>query len=156
MSTSKHHILWHGIQFALTDLVNKLGDADFIPDAIIGIGRGGLIPATLLAYKLNVKDIYNYSVRSYNDLDQRETIQVIQGLDKHLTDKKLLVVDDLSDSGNTLSYIKQQLNQLHTTACDIKIATLFIKSKTSLIPDFYSSEYQNETWLVFPWETDDD
>jgi len=152
----KHAIHWHDIYFAIRSITDQLQKTNFIPDVIVGVGRGGLIPATLLAYKLDVKKIYNFAVQSYSD-EMRQTIRVIQTTGYDIFDakgKKVLIVDDLSDSGHTLRYIKEKL--AHDLPEDeIRSATLFTKDKTTFIPDFYLREYHHDTWLVFPWEYDD-
>lgn len=156
MPDGKHYIQQHGIDHSLTNIYNQLKTASFIPDIIIGVGRGGLIPATLLAYMLDVKTIYNYSVQSYNDNDQRESITVVQEPGSNCyqyVGKNILIVDDLSDSGNTLSFIKEKLVRDMPSSNIIKVATLFVKDKTSFVPDFYTTVYHHDTWLVFPWET---
>lgn len=123
-------------------------------DAIIGVGRGGLIPATLLAYKLNVKIINNFQLQSYNDKDVSEQFKLWQTpedsfVDYHTGDKTILVVDDISDKGNTLAYIKRYFEN---TDVKLYFVTLCIKEGTSFVPDLYLRRYSNEDWVVFPWE----
>ena len=150
----EHPLFWHNIQHGLFLLEKQLKDTDFIPDALIVVGRGGLVPGTLFAYRLNVKTVYNFSVQSYGDNKQGGDITVLQQPPESLSeykDKKVLVFDDLSDSGNTLSYIVNSLKNDFKLS-NVKSTTLCIKKGTNFVPDYYIQEYQPETWLVFPWE----
>lgn len=148
-------LFWHNIYSGLQLLSIELKKDKFVPDAIVGVGRGGLIPATLLAYKFNVKPLFNYTIQSYGD-ENVKTNEFITfqepGVDicnyKH---KNVLVVDDLSDSGDTLLYIVDKLKYQFFLE-NIRVATLAIKTNTKFIPDYYGKEYSPDVWLTFPWE----
>jgi len=68
-----------------------------------------------------------------------------------IKDKRVLLVDDVSDSGLTLQFSVQTLS-LYMPA-EIKTATLYIKPWTKYVPDYYA-EQVNE-WVIFPWETEE-
>ena len=71
-------------------------------------------------------------------------------LPKQINDNnKILIVDDCSDSGNTLSIVKRILD---IKKVYFRFATLYVKDKTKLYPHFWTRKYKNEDWLVFPWE----
>ena len=150
-------LFWHNIYNGLHLLSLELKEKNYTPDVIIGVGRGGLIPATLLAYKLNVKSIFNYTLQSYTDENKQgldlTTLQLPGEEIRRFKDKNILVVDDLSDTGDTLVHIKENLKKLYDLD-NIKFATLCIKEHTNFVPDFYVQKYPTETWLTFPWEVD--
>jgi xanthine phosphoribosyltransferase len=156
MSTTKSYIAWESIHRDVSHLQELIVNEDQIPDVIVTIGRGGLIPGTLLAYKLNVKTVVNYTLQSYSDKSNTSTgsFTEIQKLDdsfiNEYKDSRILIVDDLSDKGNTLIYIKEQLTEIK----DLQFATLYIKQGTKLIPDYFVADYSDDIWLVFPWEAD--
>jgi len=130
---------------------NSVGTYINKPDIIIAIGRGGFIPAIVLSHKLNVKDVYNLGLQSYEE-KTAGSIQVLQDIDLNQIDisKSILVVDDISDKGNTLKYTVERLKQ-HGFK-NIQTFTLYIKTGTKFIPDLYAREYDPHTWIVFPWE----
>jgi xanthine phosphoribosyltransferase len=121
--------------------------------AIVGVGRGGLIPATLLAYKLNVDVINNFQVQSYKGENVRGEYRLWQAPDEHFissfVDKNILVVDDLSDRGGTLASIKKFFENRNINAL---FATLYVKEGTSFMPDVHVRNYEEDNWIVFPWE----
>jgi hypoxanthine phosphoribosyltransferase len=150
-------LFWHNIYNGLNLLALEFKQHNYTPDVIIGVGRGGLIPATLLAYKLNVKSIFNYTLQSYTDENKQgldlTTLQLPGDEIRKFKDKNILVVDDLSDTGDTLVHIKENLASLYDLN-NVKFATLCIKEHTKFVPDFYVQKYPTETWLTFPWEVD--
>jgi hypoxanthine phosphoribosyltransferase len=152
MDVTKCYIAWESIHKDVDRLSELISNE--IPDVIVTVGRGGLIPGALLAYKLNVKTVVNYTLQSYNDESNtsNDSFNEIQKLGetfiKQYKDKRVLVVDDLSDKGNTLLHIQNQLNDI----TDLQFATLFIKASTKLVPDYFVTSYLDSTWLVFPWE----
>jgi hypoxanthine phosphoribosyltransferase len=148
-------IYWHDINFGLNQLAKSILESGFKPDIIVGVGRGGLIPATLMSYKLNVKQLFNFSVQSYNDENvQNDTLVTVQepgdALIEH-KDKNVLVVDDLADKGITLAYIKNKLVNTYGIN-NLRTATLCIKDCTVFVPDYYVTVYSKDLWINFPWE----
>ena len=149
-------LAWTDIFYGVTCLEELLKNDDFIPDVVVTIGRGGMIPGTLLSYRLNVKIIHNFSVQTYNEKNVKSGFIIsIQEPGHSLTvkhrDHKVLVVDDISDGGSTLEYIKHELVENYRLN-NLKFATLYTKPHTTFVPDYYVTEYPNESWIVFPWE----
>jgi hypoxanthine phosphoribosyltransferase len=100
-------------------------------DFIYGISRGGLIPATILSHKLNIELIdFSYLNTSW------------------ISHKKLLICDDLIDTGET---VKRYLNFDTIQASKlVKVATIYKQSFSPVIPDYYVATTEN--WIVFPYE----
>jgi len=150
------NLTWSDIFNGVAGLEELLRGDDFIPDVIITIGRGGMIPGTLLAYRLEVKIVHNFSVQTYNEKNVKSGFIIsIQEPGhslalKHRSDK-VLVVDDISDGGSTLEYIKNELATNYGLD-NLRFATLYTKPHTTFVPDYYITEYSNDSWIVFPWE----
>lgn len=113
-------------------------------DKIVAITRGGLVAAGLLGYHLSIKKISTISISSYNKQD-RGQIEVLcePGF---AVDEKTLFVDDLYDSGQTYSYIREKYPQA-------SIAVIYNKSKEGLM--FDCRRLPAEDWIEFPWEVED-
>lgn len=147
---NKTFISWEQIHKDIDVLASNIKNID----AIVGVGRGGLIPATLLSYKLDVKIINNFQLQSYNDTGVAEDFKIWQqpaeNFIKSLSNKAtILVVDDLSDKGKTLEYIRRYFDKIDVK---LRFATLYIKKDTTFVPNLYVRSYSTEEWLVFPWE----
>jgi len=108
-------------------------------DTIVGVGRGGLIPATILSYKLGINDLQNIAINTRHS-DNIEIYQIPQNLKG-----KVLVVDDINDTGVTFETIKKLLD------VDITFASL-IKRYNTKFDNIYAHLATNDDWYVFPWD----
>lgn len=115
-------------------------------DAILGVARGGLFLATRLSYLLGVRELFSAGVMQYSGKEQGKTI--ITNLPEIKGAKKVLVCDDICDSGACLSALMGKLKG--SFECEFVSATLFYKSTAIIEPDFWAREAKQ--WIVFPWE----
>lgn len=135
----------------LSMLIDKIRDSQFNPDSMIVITRGGLVVAGYLSQALNIKLIDTFCVESYDCDDNKKEISVLKECNYDLfKSKRVLVVDDLQDSGETIFYIQSRLLSL-----DIKFKTaiLYHKDVKDNLADFCVwSKIKPDWWIVFPWE----
>lgn len=143
----KKSVSYENIAFMVDQLAERVR-IDY--DYIIGIGRGGLIPATMLGYKLN-KKVLTFGVNTYNNQVQEDNYVIYQQPDfpKSLR-TSYLVVDDICDSGNTFNIFKNLYS--HNEIYTFEYASLFVKDKASHMVDYYGFSVPEKTWLTFPWE----
>jgi hypoxanthine phosphoribosyltransferase len=142
----KKTVSYENIAFMVDQLAERV-KTDY--DYIIGIGRGGLIPATMLGYKLN-KKVLVFGVNTYNNQVQGDNYIVYQQPDFIRAKSKYLVVDDICDSGNTFSIFKKLYS--HNEFYTFEYASLFAKDKSSHLIDYYGFSVPEGIWLTFPWE----
>lgn len=120
------------------------------PHLVVGIARGGLVPATLLSHKLNVPlDVISASAYE----GTRRTLQkpiVVVGWRTHYNTPGVIVIDDILDSGDTFNAI---LNLDAPSVTRWKFATL-VRKIPSNHPNMerYVMQVPKETWVQFPWE----
>ena len=101
----KVYYSWDHIDIACTDIYKDIVSDSFKPDLIIGLTRGGLIPATILSHKFDVPmDTLRISLRDHKSSEESYK-------DYSLPDKNILIVDDINDSGATITYLKQAWEQ---------------------------------------------
>jgi len=133
----------------LLNQAQKIQADEYKPDIIVGIARGGLVPSRILADLLETRDFAIITIEYYVGIGktQREPI-LKQCLHTQLTDKRVLLVDDVSDGGRSLRLAKKHLEQQH--AKEIKVATIYCKPGTITTPDYFEKETSH--WIVFPWE----
>jgi hypothetical protein len=140
---------WNQIYDMLLDLANKIQGDGYKPDVIIGITRGGLVPARILSDFLETPELAIIQIEYYVSIAQTRQEPILkQGLSTPLTGKKTLLVDDVSDTGKSLQLAKNHLQQ--QGAKEIKTATLYAKPQTITKPDY--CEKQTSHWIVFPWD----
>jgi len=131
MVVKKSFISWDEFNENVEKLVSKIKNVDYV----VGIPRGGLILAVTLSHKLDLKHM---------TVDHLEKLEDLNFL--NYDRKKILIVDDISDSGQTLKYYKKAG---YTTA------TLDVRSTTITKPDYYVNWIDNADWIVYPWERKD-
>ena len=140
---------WTKISSLLLNLAKKIQKNGYKPDIIVGVSRGGWIPARILSDLLENPKLANVSTQFYVGIAKTEPEPtIIQPVSISVKDKKVLVVDDLADSGKSLKIVKSHLKKLGTK--EIKIATIYYKPWSIIIPHYY--EKQTKNWIVFPWE----
>lgn len=141
---------WSQIYDMLLCQAQKIENHPYKPDIIIGIAKGGLIPARILTDLLENPELSFIQIEFYIDVNQ--TLQepaLKQPLTAKVIGKKVLLVDDIADSGKSLKLAKTHLQQ--QSALEIKTAVLYKKPQSITTPDF--CEKTTNSWVVFPWET---
>jgi uncharacterized protein len=133
---------------------NKIKDSGFKPDVIIALARGGLVPARLFCDFLVMKKCYSIKVDHWGITAAKDgKAKLSQSLDVDITDLKVLVVDDITDTGESLKISVEYLKSLNPSA--IKTATLMHLNNSKFTPDFYGS-MENWAWIIFPWNYRED
>lgn len=120
------------------------------PDALVSVARGGLVIGHLLSEALNTRDIYTINSIHYDDDKKLNTFDIFNVPD--LTNfRKVVLIDDIIDSGETMVEIRKILTQKYPE-CEFKIATIFYKTTALIKADFTVQEAKN--WIEFFWEVD--
>ncbi|MEA3354839.1 MAG: phosphoribosyltransferase family protein [Campylobacterota bacterium] len=120
------------------------------PDAIIAVARGGLTLTHLLSYGLGIREVYSLNSVHYDDEKKLDTIE-ISNIPELSRFKKVVVIDDIVDSGDTIKTVISELKSRFINT-DFKSAVIFYKPDAIVQPDFKVKEAQN--WIDFFWEVD--
>lgn len=143
---------WEETEKSMHSIAGSISASGFMPDAIIGISRGGLVPARLLSDYLDVPLLYTFRISFYTGIGERKEIpEVTQPLSVGIKGKNILVVDDVSDSGKSLALAKEYLAPMAPTS--IKTAAIHFKPGSIFKPDFFDST--TKAWVVYPWEKEE-
>ncbi|MDD2358466.1 MAG: phosphoribosyltransferase family protein [Thiovulaceae bacterium] len=129
-------------------LIDKVRSFD--PEVIVALARGGLTLAHAMAEGLNIRAVESIRTELYDNDQKRDTI-CIYGECNLLNKKRVLVVDDIADSGDTLEAVMQKLHADNPDT-EFKTATLFYKRTSVHKPDFSVNEALD--WIDFFWERD--
>lgn len=121
---------------------------EFDPDVILAVARGGLTLGHSLAVALNNRNLFTLNSIHYEDTNKLDTINIfnVPDLSKYT---KILLVDDIIDSGESMVEIKRELLKRYPNL-DIKIATVFYKEKALLLPEFKVKKAHD--WIEFFWD----
>jgi hypoxanthine phosphoribosyltransferase len=153
------HVNWFDVEHLCSYIAGLAKIIQY--DAVIGIGRGGLIPATIISHllgkplwtvKLQLRDA-TYDTGSFEDLEL-ELYRFKWRSDDAA--KTFLVVDDINDSGKTISFFKRYVNDIvhphydHTYKFDY--AVLYERKSSAESADIVGESLRHQDWIVFPWE----
>ena len=148
----KEVLTWEGFGRAQREIAQSVVDSGFDPTIIIAIARGGMTLAGALTYAMGVKLSDAINVEFYTDVHETlpDPILLAPMLDiEAIKGKKLLVVDDVADSGRTLGLV---IKLLRGFGAEVRSAVLYAKPKTIVQPDFVWK--RTDQWIVFPWSAE--
>jgi hypoxanthine phosphoribosyltransferase len=140
---------WNQIYKMLLSIAEKIRKDNFHPDVIVGVSRGGWPPARVLSDLLDNPNLANVRVEFYLGVAETKGEPTLtQPVSTTVLDKKVLVVDEVADTGKSLEIIKRHLEKEGST--EVRIATVYYKPWSIITPDYYAKE--TSRWIVFPWE----
>ena len=117
-------------------------------EAVVSVTRGGMVPAAIVARELGVLVIDTVCISSY-DYGKQNEIKVLKSVDKKLREDdggaKVLIVDDLVDTGATAKAVREILPKAH-------FATVYAKPAGRPLVDTFVTEVSQDTWIYLPWD----
>jgi hypoxanthine phosphoribosyltransferase len=150
-------VSWGEIDWMIEVGVAKMREIGFLPSRIIPIGGGGLIPASIMAYRLYKKSgvpiqmLPPVYARSYSAEHQQGRLSVDWSFDPEAYDATTtLLVDDIIDTGRTLWAIKERLPLSPCFAIVTKLKELSLPNGKAQL--WWSTLDKRNHWWIFPWE----
>ena len=144
-------VSWAAVVSLAQKLAVQIQGDNYHPDIIVAIGRGGYVPARLLADYLDMMNLTSIKIEHYfRGLHKHPVTTVIYPLSIDVTDQRVLLVDDVSDSGETFEVALQHIQQ-RSKPQSIRTAVLHHKVVSSYTPDYYGDELHEWRWLTYPW-----
>lgn len=135
-------------------VADKVRTGKWIPDFVIGIGRGGLVPAVFISHRLNLPMLsIDHSSKEPGFAD--ELLGKVAA--KSAAGTKLLFIDDINDSGGTIDYIRRILAQNGCDHGNLRFAVLLNNLRSKVEVDYWSQVIDraaDKRWFVFPWEAE--
>lgn len=145
---------WEEI-FDLSIKLSKKIIADYRPDIVVGIAKGGWVPARNLCDLMDINDLLSIKVSHWGKVARPSgKAEITYGLDANLRGKNVLVVDDIADTGESVKSAVKYLRKNKPKS--IKSATIYHIEKCAYKPDFYGKTVKGWKWLIFPWNVTED
>jgi uncharacterized protein len=152
MSEQREILSWESFGVASRQLAELVAADDYAPDLILAIARGGLFVAGALGYALNVKNLYVMNVEFYTGVDERLDMPVMLPPVPNvvdLTGAKVLVADDVADTGGTLELVR---NFCADHVAEVRCAVVYQKPHSTVDCEYVWR--RTDQWIEFPWSVD--
>lgn len=151
----KYYLTWTDVERLVEELIQHIGEISRF-DVLLVITRGGMVPACLISERTGIRNILVAAVMFYTGVGEKlDKLTFLQfPPDPYLKDRRVLVVDDVWDSGRTAMAVRERVLQAGGRP---EIAVLHYKPKESIYPekpDFYAEE--TDAWVVYPWDPVED
>ena len=153
MSTEEREILtWEAFGKAARELAQQVVDSGYRPDLILSITRGGLLPAGTMSYAMGIKNMHIINVEFYTGVHERLPLPVLlppvpAAVD--LSAKKVLIVDDVADTGETLRMVRDFCAK---EVAETRVAVLYEKPQSVVKCDYVWR--RTDVWISFPWSSE--
>ena len=144
--------IFHDMVRQLAFTIQKDG---YRPDIIIAIARGGYTPARILSDYMGVMDMTSFKVRHYTASHKQPVARIEHPLAADVSGRKILLVDDVSDSGDTFDVAIEHINDCAKPA-EIRTAVLHHKIVSKYKPTYYTREVKDWHWITYPWAVMED
>lgn len=149
MSSEREKLSYEEFGIAVRELAQVIKDSGYEPDIVLSIARGGLLIGGALGYALGVKNTFTMSVEFYTGVNERLALPVVlppvpNKVD--LTGLKVLVADDVADTGATLKLVREFCAGY---VAEVRSAVLYEKPHSVEKPDY--AWRHTDKWIEFPW-----
>jgi uncharacterized protein len=132
------------------DLARKIKASGYMPDLIVAIGRGGYVPGRLISDFLLFNDLTSMKIEHYaRAADMRKEARIKFPIPVDITGKKILVIDDVTDTGETLNLAVAYI--LNLKPASVRTAVLQHKTCSGFMPDYYAQKIIKWRWIIYPW-----
>jgi len=148
-------ISWREVQRLCQRLARQLKASGYRPDIVVAIGRGGLVPARLVCDYLDITALTSIRIEHYLTGSTRQAQAVIRyPLCTDIRDQKVLLMDDVNDSGDTLEVALAHLHTFHPRM--IRTAVMHHKTTTHTDVNYFARKIIKWRWLIYPWAIHED
>jgi hypoxanthine phosphoribosyltransferase len=163
----KIYYTWQDVEHQTQEILRQIQASDWRPDYVVGLTRGGLVPANLISQYLGCR-METLKVSLRDDTECESNLWMAEDAFGHEMEqpKNILIVDDINDTGATLNYIREDWPSgcfpdnprwTEVWGSNVRVAVLVDnESSKSEIPISYSAvdinKAEQDSWIVFPWE----
>jgi hypoxanthine phosphoribosyltransferase len=148
-------ISWSEVQRLCRRLAIMIRSSNYVPDMVVAISRGGYVPARLICDYLDIMALTSIRTEHYlSGSVKQEKVIIRDPLCADIENLRVLVVDDVNDSGDTLELAISHLQTFHPD--EIRTAVMHRKTTTDFSEDYYARKIIKWRWLIYPWAVKED
>ena len=165
---NKIYLTWQDVEHHTQEILRQIHADTWRPDYVVGLTRGGLVPANLISQYLGCR-METLKVSLRDDTECESNLWMAEDAFGHEMEqpKNILIVDDINDTGATLNYIREDWPSgcfpdnprwTEVWGSNVRVAVLVDnESSKSEVPISYSAvdinKAEQDSWIVFPWES---
>lgn len=148
-------LTWKEVYELARTLARRVRDEGFEPDLVLAVARGGFVPARIVCDLLGIADLASFRVQHYDmGAKKRAQARVTDPIAIDVRGRKILVVDDVNDTGDTLVVARRYLESLG--ADEVRFGVLQEKGTTCLPLQLVGQHIGAWKWLIYPWAAVED
>lgn len=148
-------VSWHRFYQLCRILARRIMQSDFRPEIIVAVGRGGYMPGRVLSDMLGLMDLTTFRIEHYRGAQKQYHALIRYPLNADLQGKRVLLMDDVSDSGETFQLAIEHVHQAGPPA-ELRTAVLDHKTVSAYQPDFFARRIVKWRWITYPWAVTED
>jgi len=148
-------VSWNTVHDLARTLASKIAESGYRPDIIVAIGRGGWVPGRLLSDFLGQMDLTSFKIEHYQAARQLKRARVRYPLTADLRGRRVLLVDDVADSGETFAVALKHMDSRGAPA-ELRTAVLHYKTVSPYVPDYYAQKIVKWRCIIYPWAIAED
>ena len=151
MSIKCYFVSWDKAYRLGRIIARKINKSGFIPDLVIGVARGGLVPARIVCDFLHQKDLTSIKAEHWGIASTLGNARIKYPLPEEIdiSGKRILVVDDVADTGETYQVIIKHI--LERSPAEVRTAVLQYKTCSAFKPDYWGEKHDAWKWIIYPW-----
>ena len=145
---------WHNVDKAIQSIAMQMYESEWRPDYIVGITRGGLVPAVILSHMTNIP-MHTLCVQLAAEGLEENTESNIKMAGDAINNKNILIIDDINRGGDALEWIINDWALSEESLIkNVIFASLIIDPNSKVDTDYFYEELDTdvENWVNFPWE----
>lgn len=148
-------VRWSTVHALARGLARKIADSGYRPDLIVAIGRGGYVPGRLLSDWLGIMDLTSFKIEHYRHAEKQRAARVRYPLAAAVAGRRVLLVDDVADSGETFAVALEHLKSCGPPA-EVRSAVLHYKTASPYRPHYCAATVRTWRWILYPWAVMED
>lgn len=144
-------VSWDEAYRLAKNLARRIKSSGFKPDLVIAIARGGLVPARIICDFLLQKDLVSIKVEHWGIAATLGKAKIKFPLPQEIdvSGKRILIVDDVADTGDTYYVIMDYLKG--KAPAELRTAALHYKTSSTFVPDYWGEKHDTWKWIIYPW-----
>ena len=143
---------WEAVETWADRVAQHVRDAGAVPDTIVGLSRGGWVPGRLLCDRMGVHRLLSLRAQHWGvTATPSGQAELTDGLSGKVADEKVLIVDDITDTGESLTLAVEHVRARRPRR--LESAALLHINHSKFVPDYFGEEIDRTAWVwvVFPW-----